>query len=291
MRAPFAPTHVNKVMYPKGRITKGDVIEYYVKISPLFLKYAKFHPLTLQRYPQGILKPGFFQKHADAIPDWIDRVKIKMKTTPVTFVLANKKADLAYLANLNTLVFHSALFSVKKQKYPDMLIWDLDPSVDDFDMVIDVAFKLKAFLEELGIQSLIKTTGSKGVHIQVPLNQRLTFPVVHDFSESVAQVLAERHPKLITLEPYKKNRKGRVLIDYKRNFFSQTAVTAYSLRAIPGAPIATPILWKELGRTVTFAQQFNIGNIDARIKKVGDIWLKEKVRNPGIHNKIIKFKI
>jgi len=280
-------THIDKLLYPKDRISKEEVIQYYIKVSKLFLKYAKLHPLTLQRYPQGISKPGFFQKHADAIPSWIDRVKIPTKTTPTLYVLANRKADLAYLANLNTIVFHSALFSVKKMKYPDMLIWDLDPSVDDFDIVIEVAFKLKTFIESLGIQSLIKTTGSKGLHIQVPLNQRLTFNKVHAFAKAVAKVLEERYPKLITLEPYKKNRKGRVLIDYNRNFFSQTAVAAYSLRALPGAPVAAPILWKELGKTVVSARQFTLNNMEARVHKVGDIWLKEKIHNRAIHQLIL----
>jgi bifunctional non-homologous end joining protein LigD len=279
-------THVDKLLFPKDHITKGEVIQYYLRISPLFLKYAKKHPLTLQRYPQGILKPGFFQKHADAIPNWIDKATIHTKNSTALFVLANKKADLGYLANLNTIVFHSALFSVVKPTHPDVLIWDLDPSIDDFEQVIEVAFKLKSFISDLGIQSQIKTTGSKGLHIQVPLNQRITFEKAHDFAKSVAQVLAERYPKLITLEPLKKNRKGRVLIDHNRNFYSQTAVAAYSLRALPSAPVATPILWKELGKTVLSSRQFTLHNIEARIKKVGDVWTKEKIKNPNIHQLI-----
>jgi len=281
-------THTDKLLFPKEGITKAEVIDYYLSISPLFLKYAKKHPLTLQRYPQGIAKPGFFQKHADAIPDWIERVKIQTKTDTILFVLANKLADLGYLANLNTIVFHSALFSVKKLHYPDTLIWDLDPAAHDFEPVIDLAFKMKQLLDELGIHTRLKTTGSKGLHIHVPLNQRLHFKQAHDFAKNIAQLFAKQYPKMATVEPLKKNRKGRILIDYNRNFYSQTAVAAYSLRALPGAPIATPISWAELGKTVTSPQQFTIHNIAARIQKKGDIWQKENIKNNNIHQRIIR---
>jgi len=283
-------THLDKLLYPKDKITKGQVVDYYMAMSGLFIKYAKGHPLTLQRYPQGIQKLGFFQKHADTIPDWIERVVIpsKSKEEPVMYVLANKKNDLGYLANLNTLVFHSALFTTQKLNFPDVLIWDLDPSDGSFEKVIEVAFKLKAFIDDIGLASRLKTTGSKGVHIQVPLNQRLPFEEVHAFAKSVADILAERYPKLITVEPFKKDRKNRVLIDHNRNFYSQTAVAAYSLRARPGAPIATPIGWAELGKTVLSADQFRLTNIDDRIRVVGDIWRHDKVSNPGVHQRIRK---
>lgn len=279
-------THVDKILFPQEGITKAEVIDYYLSISPLFLKYAKKHPLTLQRYPQGIEKPGFFQKHADAIPDWIERVKIKTKNEFILFVLANKRADMGYLANLNTIVFHSALFSIKKLQYPDTLIWDLDPTDNDFDKVIDLAFKMKQLLDELGIHTRLKTTGSKGLHIHVPLNQRLSFEHAHAFAKNIAQLFAKRYPNIATIEPLKTNRKGRILIDYYRNSCSQTAVAAYSLRALSGAPIATPIAWDELGKTVISSQQFTIYNIASRIKKKGDIWTKENVKNNNIHHRI-----
>ena len=282
-------THLEKYLYPINKITKHDVINYYLTISPLFLKYVKGHPLTLQRYPQGIQKSGFFQKHADTIPDWIERVIIlsKSKEEPVMYVLANKRNDLGYLANLNTLVIHSALFTIKKLNYPDVLIWDLDPSDGQFDKVIEVAFKLNAFLADLNLRTRLKTTGSKGLHIHIPLNQRLPFEETHRFAKFVAELLAERYPKLITVAPFKKDRKGRVFIDHNRNFYSQTAVAAYSLRARPGAPIATPITWDELGKTVFSAEQFTLNNIQKRIDQLGDIWQKSKITNPGIHRRLL----
>lgn len=290
MKTIFEYTHREKLLYPKDKITKGDVIDYYLAISPLFLKYVKGHPLTLQRWPQGIQKTGFFQKHAETIPDWIDRVTIpsKSKEDAVTYVLANKKNDLGYLANLNTLVFHQSLFTIKKLNYPAMLIWDLDPSDGSFEKVIDAAFKLKAFIDELGIQTYLKTTGSRGLHIQVPLNQRQPFETVHRFAKQVADILAERYPKVLTVEPFKKDRKKRVLIDHHRNHYSQTAVAAYSLRARPGAPLATPITWAELGKNVLASDQFTLRNIHTRLQKKGDIWQTEKIANPTIHQKMVK---
>ena len=158
-------THSDKLLFPEQGITKGEVIEYYLKISPYFLRYVKKRPLTLQRFPQGIQAPGFIQKHADFFPEWIERVELPTKTAPMFYVIAYKKADLGYFANLNTLTFHSAFSTIDKIDFPDMLIWDLDPSDGKFNRVIEAAFKIKEFADIHHIKLLLKTTGSKGVHI------------------------------------------------------------------------------------------------------------------------------
>jgi bifunctional non-homologous end joining protein LigD len=200
------------------------------------------------------------------------------------YVVASKKADLGYLVNLNTITFHSAFSTIDKIDCPDLLIWDLDPSDSDFNKVIDVAFKIKEFADNHHIKLLLKTTGSKGLHIYAPLNKQLRFDEVHLFSKIIANQLAAQFPKQITTAQQKVNRQGRVLIDYVRNSYGQTAVSPYSLRALPNAPIATPIQWEELGATVLSSQQFNLSNIFERIKKEGDIWNKAKVSNPNIHS-------
>lgn len=275
-------THLDKLLFLNPNINKGEVIEYYLKISQYFLRYVKKRPLTLQRFPKGIQLPGFIQKHADFFPEWLERVELPTKTEPMFYVLANKKADLGYLVNLNTIAFHSTFSTIDKIDYPDTLIWDLDPSDGDFDKVIAVAFKIKAFADEHHIKLLLKTTGSKGLHIYAPLNKRLNFETIHLFSKNIANFLADRFPKEITTEQLKANRKGRVLIDYARNSYGQTAVSPYSLRALPEAPIATPIKWEELGTAVLDSKQFNLNNIFDRINTVGDIWNTKLMKNPNI---------
>jgi len=281
-------THLDKLLFPEQGMTKGEVIEYYLKISPLFLRYVKKRPLTLQRFPKGIQISGFIQKHADFFPEWIERVSLPAKAEPMFYVIANKKADLGYLVNLNTITFHSAFSTIDKIEYPDMLVWDLDPSDSNFNKIMEVAFKIKEFADLHHIKLLLKTTGSKGLHLYAPLNKQLHFDEIHLFSKIVANILARQFPKQITTEQQKVNRKGRVLIDYVRNSYGQTAVSPYSLRALPGAPVATPITWDELGTTVLSSKQFNLANIFDRLKEKGDIWRKAKVMNPNIHTLILQ---
>lgn len=282
-------TSLNKLLFPADGIIKAEVVEYYLNISPYFLKYTKNRPLTLQRFPKNIESVGFIQKHADFLPEWIKRIELPTQSNPILYVVASKKADLGYLANLNTIAFHAALSTVNKIDYPDMLIWDLDPSDGSFEKVIKVAFKLKKFADEHNIKLLVKTTGSEGLHLHAPLDKQLSFDKIHAFSKSVANLLAKQFPKEITTAQHKEKREGKVFIDYMRNSYGQTAVSPYSLRPLPGAPIASPIQWEELGRTVLSSKQFNISNIFERLKEKGDVWAKDKISNSHLYSILDEF--
>jgi bifunctional non-homologous end joining protein LigD len=268
-------TSLEKMLFPQDKISKEQVIDYYLKISHYLLRYIKNRPLTLQRFPKGIQQPGFIQKHGTEMPQWIKRVTLPTKTSSMEYLIATKKSDIGFLANLNTISFHVAFSTIARIDVPDILIWDLDSNDANFKKVIKVAFIVKELADKLKLITFIKTTGSKGLHIYAPLKKRFNFEFVHDFAKKFAFYLADRYPTDITINQSIAEREGRILIDYARNSYGQTAIAPYSLRALETAPIATPIEWEELGTVVKASNQFNLGNIQERLKEKGDVWDKQ----------------
>jgi len=264
----------DKILFPKDNITKGDLINYYREIGPIMVPYTKDRPISMVRYPDGIKGEGWYQKDAGTyFPDWIKIYPVKKKDGTVTnYVLINNTATLVYLANQAVIAQHIWLSRTSKIDYPDRMIFDFDPSGKDFSMVQRGALICKDLLDQLELPSFVMTTGSRGLHVVVPLKRLHTFEWVKTFAYDLATLMVEYHPDLFTLEMRKVNRKKLIFIDTLRNAFGQTGVAPYSVRPKPGAPIATPITWKEVKSPTLKPNKWNINNIFSRIEKVGDLW-------------------
>lgn len=261
----------DKVFFPDAGITKGDLIDYYRQVAETMLPYLRHRPLTMRRFPDGIEGEGFYQKDApDYFPDWIERVRVEKEDGTVDHVVCGKVADLVYLANQACVTPHVWLSRADKPDNPDLMIFDLDPPDGPFADVRFAARAARDLLEELGLSPFVQTTGSRGVHVVVPLDRSSDFDSVRAFAQGVAEVLAGRAPGRLTTEQYKEKRGDRVFLDTARNAYAQTFAAPYSVRPKPGAPVATPIGWEELGRVGP--QSYNVGNVFRRLGQADDPW-------------------
>jgi len=267
-------SHLDKILFPKSEITKGDLINYYKDIAKKALPYYKNRPLTMERAPNGIQKESFIQKEIpDYFPKWIERTKLSKKDGQIEHVLVNNAATLVYVANQACITFHLTLSRADKIHYPSYLIFDLDPSTEDVPLLKEVAKQVNALMEDLGLKGFLQTTGSRGFHIYVPLKRDLTFEKVRGFAKKCAGYLALKYPEEMTIEQSKEKRGKRVLIDYMRNAYGNSAVAPYSVRTKENAPIATPLHWEELENKDLDAQSYHIKNIFKRLSQVKDPWV------------------
>jgi bifunctional non-homologous end joining protein LigD len=274
MQYKIAYKHLEKILYPKDKITKQAVLEYYQENAKLIFSYWQNRPLTIVRFPDGINEEGFFQKNACAyFPKWLDtKSSLKKNGTALNLIIFKKKATLYYLVNLGTLCFHLWLSKADKLNLPDRIIFDLDPSTSDFQQVAQAAQKLKKIICELNLAPFIMTTGSRGLHIVIPILREKDFSFTHEISKQIASIAVKKHPELFTLTLSKKERKKKIFIDYIRNSFGQTSIAPYSLRSLDGAPVATPLYWEELENKKLTSQTFNIHNIFKKLEKDNDPW-------------------
>lgn len=264
-----------KLLFPKSKITKWQLVDYYQKIAPIMLPHTKDRPISMQRFPSGIDQEGFFHKDApDYFPDWIKTVDVQRenKSKIASHVLCNNAATLVYLANQGVITPHLWLSKVDNLNYPDRMIFDLDPaSAHTFDNVRHAAKIVKKTLESLGLVPFVMITGSRGLHVVTPIKPELLFDEVRDFARDIATFLAQQYPQELTIEMRKNKRKRRIFIDYLRNAWAQTAVAPYAVRALEEAPVAAPLFWKEL-TTSLHPQKLTIKNIFRRIGRIGDPW-------------------
>jgi bifunctional non-homologous end joining protein LigD len=273
-------SNTGKVLFPADGITKGDLIRYYQEIAGVMLPYLRDRPLSLARYPEGITGERIFQKNVGRhFPDWIPRAEVDKVGGELCQVLAEKPADLVYLANQAAVELHALLSRTGALHQPDQLIFDLDPPGDDrFSDVRTVALRLRAILaDDLGLTSYVKTTGSRGLHVEVMLNAREDFDSVREFARQVALVLVAAEPDLVTVEPRKAARGDRIYADIMRNGYAQTAVAPYSVRAHPGAPVAVPLHWDEVTDPQLSPRGVTIRTIAARLDQLastGDPWAR-----------------
>lgn len=239
-----------KVLFPKEGVTKGEVVAYYLAAAEQMLPHLIGRPLTLQRFPSGIDKPGFMQKNAGkGFPAFIERIDLPKQGGTVSYPAITNLDGLLYLANQNTITFHIPCFRKHDLSHPDRLVFDLDPTDGDLDGARFGATEVHTLLSELDVPSWLMTTGSKGFHVVVPLAPTVSFDSLGRFALAAAHLLSLRHPERLTTEFLKKERRGRVFVDWLRNGFGATGVSPYSLRPRDGAPIAMPIAWEDLQRT------------------------------------------
>ena len=262
-----------KVLFPAAGLTKADLIDYYGRIAPVMLPHLAGRPLSLVRYPNGIEAEGFMQKNAsDYFPEWIRRARLAKQDGAVDHVVAEDAATLVYLANQACVTFHVGLSRIDRIDHPDRLVIDLDPSDDDFAKVKRAAKEARPLLEEVGLAPFLQTTGSRGLHIWVPLDRAADFDQVRAFAGRVAELLAARRPRELTTAQRKAKRGDRVFVDVARNAYAQTAVAPYSVRALAQAPVATPIDWAELDDPRLGPQRYTIRNLFRRLARKRDPW-------------------
>ena len=247
-------THPEKVLFPADGVTKGDLVAYYRTVAPRMLPLVSGRPVTLQRFPDGIGRGGFLQKQVGKhFPDWIERVTAPNRRTrqgtvreEVTYAVCRTADDLAYLANQGCITPHVWLSRAPDIHHPDQMVFDLDPASDDLGVLRLAASSLRGLLTELGLAAFLKSSGSRGLHVVVPLVPAADTDTVKVFSIAVTEALAARHPDELTTEGRIANRHGRLYLDIGRNGYAQTMAAPYAVRALPGAPVSVPLDWSEL---------------------------------------------
>lgn len=269
----IAVSNRDKPFFPDDGITKGDLIEYYRRIAAVALPHYRGRPLSMQRFPDGIAAEGFFQKNAsDYFPGWIDIAELPKEDGTVRHVVVDSAAALVYLADQGMITPHLGLSRVDDVDRPDRLIFDLDPSDDDFAKVQAAAARLRDAFEALDATPFVQTTGSRGLHVVVPLDRSADFDTVRDGAQHLAGILAARHPRDLTTEQRKAKRGDRVYLDTARNAYGQTAVAPYGVRARPGAPVATPLDWDEALASDMTPRKYTLRNIFRRLGNKDDPW-------------------
>jgi bifunctional non-homologous end joining protein LigD len=263
----------DKVLFPELGLTKADLASYYERVAEHMLPHVKDRPVSMQRFPDGIDGYGFFHKDVpDHFPRWIKRVRARKRGGTVTHALIQNTDALVFLADQACITPHVWLSRADRLERPDRLIFDLDPSGRNFAPVRELARRLGELMDELGLPRFAMTTGSRGVHVWVPLQRRASFDEVRDFARRVARLLERRHPELATTQQRKAKREGRILIDVMRNAYAQTAVPPYAVRPRAQAPVATPLEWDELSDSRLRPDRWTIRNLLRRVSRKGDPW-------------------
>jgi bifunctional non-homologous end joining protein LigD len=266
-------THPEKILFPDDGITKGELAEYYESIAPVMLPHIRARPITMERYPSGIGAEGFFHKSVSkGFPAWLERVDVPKKGGVVHHPIVSDTRSLLWLANQNSITPHVWTSRVPHLNHPDICVFDLDPSVDDGEELRAAAFEVREFLAELGLTAWLKTSGSKGFHVVVPLDGQSRFGEVARFAHTVGSVLVARNPDHLTQEFSKADRGSRILVDTGRNGYSATVAAAYAVRAKPGAPVSAPCRWEELERREVGPRTFTLRTMPARVAAAGDLW-------------------
>ncbi|MEW2624441.1 non-homologous end-joining DNA ligase [Streptomyces sp. NPDC048106] len=267
-----------KVLFP-GRegakeYTKGDLADYYHSVAPYLLPHLRGRPLMLERHPDGVDGPRFMQKNTpEHYPGWITRAEVAKEGGTVTHVVCDDTATLLFLADQACVTQHRWLSRTDRAAgpdHPDRLVFDLDPPDDDFAPVREAAALLHGLLDELALPTAPMTTGSRGLHLVVPLDGREGFDEVRQFAHDVAELAAARHPDRLTTAVRKDDRGGRLYLDVQRNAYAQTAVAPYTVRARPGAPVAVPLAWAQLDDPGLDARRWTIA--DALAQARTDPW-------------------
>ena len=267
-------THPEKVLFPDDGITKGDLAKYYESIAPVMLPHIRNRPITMERYHRGIGEPGFFQKDVSkGFPDWLRRVEVPKHGGTVNHPIVTDTRSLIWLANQNSITPHVWTSRMPDLYHPDLCVFDLDPANEnEVERVCNAALGLRELLQELGLPSWVKTSGSKGLHIAVPLDRKSDFGTVYRFANRVGTVLVSRDPANLTQEFSKADRGGRILVDTGRNGYSATFACAYAVRAKPRAPVSAPCTWEEVEQVKIGPRSFTLRNMGDRIDTVGDLW-------------------
>ncbi|MGC9406217.1 non-homologous end-joining DNA ligase [Streptomyces sp. DZ1-3] len=277
-----------KVLFPATdgtpEYTKGDLVDYHRAVAPFMLPHLRGRPLMLERHPDGVGGPRFMQKNTpEHYPEWIRRVEVGKEGGTVRHTVCDDSATLVYLADQAALTLHRWLSRAGAVDLPDRMVFDLDPSGDDFEAVREAARLVGELLDELRLPSALMTTGSRGLHVVVPLTARQDFDEVREFARDAADVLAAAHPDRLTTAARKKDRGDRLYLDIQRNAYAQTAVAPFTVRALPGAPVATPVSWDALDDPALHARRWTIATAvaQARTRPWADVMSRARALGPA----------
>ena len=282
-------TNLDKIFYPKARFTKGNVIDYYVRISSVLLPHLKDRPITLKRYPDGV--EGFFfyeKKCPDHRPKWVKTTKVaKSEGGQINYCVINDLPSLVWAANLADLELHTFLHKAPSIRRPTAIAFDLDPGPPaDIVLCCQVGLWLKDLFDALQLDSFAKTSGSKGLQVYVPINSAVTYDKTKTFSHAIAELLESQSPETVVSKMQKSLRAGKVLVDWSQNDDHKTTVSVYSLRAKDYPTDSTPVTWEEVDAVVrskkATALRFESKEVLNRVEKMGDLFapvlsLKQKL--------------
>jgi len=283
-------SNLNKVLYPKAGFTKGQVIDYYIRIAPVLLPHLRDRPLTMKRYPNGVEAAFFYEKNCPAHrPKWVKTAKVwsEGNNRAMDYCLAQDLPTLVWAANLADLELHTSLARKKDVSRPTMMVFDLDPGAPaDIVQCCQVGLWLRDLLATMKLKSFAKTSGSKGLQVYVPLNTPTTFDQTKDLSRALAAYLEHQHPTLVLSKMARALRKGKVFVDWSQNDEHKTTVCVYSLRAKEEPTVSTPVTWDEVQNCLKKKKadllKFRCEKTLARVQKTGDLFapvdtLKQKL--------------
>jgi len=285
-------THPDKVLFPDDGITKGELAAYYEAIAPVMLPHISARPITMERYPAGIDKKGFWQKDVSkGFPPWLERIAVPKKDGTVHHPLVSDTRSLLWVTNQNTITQHVWTSRAPNLYYPDVCVFDLDPSKQDEPGELRAAaLALRDLLKELGLATWVKTSGSKGFHILASLDGSARMGEVARFAHAVGALLVARQPERFTQEFSKVDRGGRILVDTGRNGYSATFAAAYTVRAKPGAPVSAPCTWEEVESGKVQPRTFTLRTMADRVATVGDLWSDLHKRGSSLRRAIERLK-
>ena len=275
-------THPDRVVFPDIGMTKGEVVEYYRRIAPHLLPHLQGRPLTMMIFPKGVGESGSYVKERRKhFPEWVGSATVEISGAAqrkrggamLVMPVIESTAALVYLANQGMITPHVWLTRADRPHHPDRLVFDLDPSTHDFTLVRETALELRGVLESHGLVPFVKTTGSRGLHVTVPLDRTATIEEVRAFADAVARELVEQHPDTLTVEFSKAARGDRLFLDVMRNAYAQTEIAAYGLRGRASAPIAAPLAWDEVRVSSLTADKWTVRNIFRRLARRTDPWV------------------
>ncbi len=266
-------TSDDRVLFPADGYTKADLAAYHHAVADVLVPHLAERPIMLQRFPEGIDGDGFYQKSAGrGVARWIPTFEVPKDGGTVVHPMVGDEAALLALTNLSTISFHRWPSRVDRLDHPDLLVVDLDPSTDDFDVVRRAAQRTRALFDELDLAPHLQVTGSRGVHVVAPLDRSADTGEVVTFANHLARLLSARHPDELTAEFHKVDRGDRLYVDIARNGYAQTVVAPYSVRPRAGAPVATPIDWDELDDPSLRPDTWTMATLPDRLADVGDPW-------------------
>ncbi len=266
----------DRVLFPEDGVTKGDLWDYYEAVGPALVPHLRHRPFTMKRFREGAAGPFFFQKDAPkGMPEWIPTKRFRTwpregESRLVDFPLVNDELAVLWTVQMHCIDMNAWYSRVDKPERPDFVLFDLDPPDGEFRLAVRVAHLVRGVLEEVGLRGFVKTSGADGIHVLVPVTRRSTFDATREFADGVAQLLAARHPGLVTTEWRKAKRRG-VFLDARQNGWGKTIASVYSVRPKPGAPVSTPLRWEELTEDVV-PRDFGRAEALARLERHGDLF-------------------
>jgi bifunctional non-homologous end joining protein LigD len=287
-------THPEKVLFPDSGITKGELCAYYEAVAPSMIPHVRGRPVTMERFPAGIGKKGFIHKDVSkGFPSWLERVEVEKRDETggtVHYPLVGDARSLVWLANQNSITPHVWVSRVPNLERPDLCVLDLDPSEEDPQSLRTATLAVRELLDELGLASYVKTSGSKGFHVLAPLDGGADAESVRRFAQGAGAVLVKRHPQLLTQEFIKADRGDRIFVDTGRNVPGATFAAVYSVRARPGAPVSAPCTWAEIEGGAVGPRTFTLRTMAARIERVGELWSDLEERRTSLHDALAKLE-